>query len=217
MKLETKKKKESVVIFGAGGHGKVVLDILLNAGHTVVGFLDEDVSKIGSEVCGYKVLGDWSYFTETSTISIALGIGNNEVREKVYKKAKQFGCPIFTAIHPKSTISQFASIGEGVVVMPGAVINPGVTILDGVVINTGATVDHDCILEKFCHIWPGAHLAGTVRIGAYSYIGTGSAVIQNLTIGKQVVVGAGAAVVCDIADNVTVVGVPAKVLKIRKR
>lgn len=74
-------------------------------------------------------------------------------------------------------------------------------------------VDHDCYLEQFCQIWPGANLAGSVRIGKRSYIGTGASVIQNITIGQNVIIGAGAAVIASVPDNVVCVGVPARIIK----
>ncbi|MEW6679862.1 MAG: acetyltransferase [bacterium] len=207
------KRNDKILIFGAGGHGKVVLDILLENRTNVSGFLDEDNRKIGKKINGFEVLGDWSYLEGKSYVKIALGIGNNEARWKVYHKTKSLGVGVISAIHPKAIISQDVKMGEGIVVMPGAVVNPGAVLENGVVVNTGATVDHDCYLEQFCQIWPGAHLAGTVKVGGFSYIGTGASVIQNIKIGKNVIIGAGAAVISDIPDEVTVVGVPAKVIK----
>ncbi|MEW6482421.1 MAG: acetyltransferase [bacterium] len=207
------KRNDKILIFGAGGHGKVVLDILLESGADILGFLDEDRNKIGQKINGFKVLGDWSYLKDKDSIEIALGIGNNKNRERVFRRAKELAMMVISAIHPKAIISRDVKMGEGIVVMPGAVVNPGAVLENGVVVNTGATVDHDCYLEQFCQIWPGAHLAGTVKVGSFSYVGTGASVIQNIKIGKNVIIGAGAAVISDIPDEVTVVGVPAKVIK----
>ncbi len=205
--------KQTVVIFGSGGHGKVVLDILLESKVKVLGFLDDDKAKAGQKVCGYKILGGWEYIKGKKNIAVALGIGNNLVREKIFEKAKAAKVKVVCAIHPKSVVSSFVEMGEGVVIMAGAVVNPGVALEDGVVVNTSASVDHDCHLKKFSHIWPGAHLVGMVMVGEYSYVGTGASVIQNIKIGKNVLIGAGAAVVKDVPDNVTAVGVPARVMK----
>ncbi len=205
--------KDKNVIFGAGGHGKVLLDVLLESKVTVCGFIDEDETKKGDVVNGLPVLGGWDYLKDNPSIKIALGIGNNKIREKVYRKAMDLGLKVVQAIHPKASISRFAKIGSGVVIMPGAVINANAILEEGVVVNTGATVDHDCRLNRFCHIWPGAHLAGTVEVGEYSYVGTGASVIQNIRIGSNAMIGAGAAVISDIKDGVTAVGVPAKAIK----
>lgn len=204
---------KKIVIFGAGGHGKVILDILLECGCPVLGFLDEDQKKIGQKVSGFKILGDWSFLKNKKNVAIALGIGNNKIRQKLFIKAKKLRYPVVNAIHPTASISRDTKLEMGIVVMAQAVINPGAIIEEGVVINTGATVDHDCHLHKFCHIWPGAHLAGTVEVGAFSYIGTGSSIIQNIQIGKYAIIGAGATVIENIPDNVTAVGVPAKIIK----
>lgn len=206
-------KKKKIVIFGAGGHGKVVLDILLRSKLKVLGFLDDDTKKINKKVLGFKILGDCSYLTKNKSVSVALGIGSNVTREKIFKKVKNSGIDIISVIHPQAVIAEGVKIGEGVVIMPGVVIGPGVVLKDGVVINTSASVDHDCHLERFCQIWPGAHLAGSVDIGEFSYVGTGASVIQNIHIGKNVMVGSGAAVIRDIPDFVTCVGVPAKIIK----
>jgi sugar O-acyltransferase (sialic acid O-acetyltransferase NeuD family) len=206
-------RESGIIIYGAGGHGRVVLDILLRSGADVLGFLDDDIKKTGQEIRGFKVLSDWSWVEDKALIRIALGIGNNRVRAKIFKKAKDRGIEVVSAIHPGAIVSEGARIGEGVVIMPGAVINPGTVLEDGVVVNTGATVDHDCRLERFCQIWPGANLAGAVRVGEFSYVGTGASIIPNIKIGKNVMIGAGAALICDVPDNVTVAGNPGKVIK----
>jgi len=205
--------KSKALIFGSGGHGKVILDILLKSGDDVLGFLDDDEKKFGQDIFGFKVLGGWSYLENNKDSAIVLGIGSNAIREKVFKKAKSLEIDIASAIHPQAIIAKNVSMGEGVVVMPGAVIGPDVTLEDGVVVNTSASVDHDCHLSRFCQIWPGAHLAGSVRVGEFSYVGTGASVIQNIKIGKNTMIGAGASVIKDIPDNVTCVGIPARIIR----
>ena len=205
------KEKDKVFIFGAGGHGKVILDILLESGIEVTGFLDDDKNKIGQDILGFKVLGNLSYVDKGG--KIALGIGDNRIRYKIFMEAKKRDIKILSAVHPKAVVSRFAKIGEAAAIMAGAIINPAVVVEDGVVVNTGATVDHDCLLKEFCQIWPGAHLAGAVTVGEFSYVGTGAAVIRNICIGREVIIGAGAAVISDIPDKVKAIGVPAKIVK----
>ncbi len=203
----------STVIFGSGGHGKVVLDVLLESGIDVKGYIDDDASKHGSVINGKKILGGWDYLAKNKGVKIALGIGNNKIRACVFEKAKELGMEVVNAIHPKAVVSRSVKLGCGIVIMPGAVVNTNTVIEDGVCVNTCASVDHDCRLKKFCHIWPGANLAGTVSVGEYSYVGTGASVIQNLRIGNNVMIGSGAAVISDIPDGTTAVGVPAKAIK----
>lgn len=206
-------KKEKILVFGAGGHGKVVLDILLESGADISGFLDDDINKAGQKIRGFEVLGDWSCIRHTEPVGIALGIGNNIIRQQIFEKAKKLGLGVVCAIHPKAIVSKDVKLGEGVVIMPGAVINPGVVLREGVVINTAASVDHDCYIERFSQIWPGACLAGVVRVGELSYVGTGASVIPNIKIGKKAMIGAGTVVISDVPDNVTVAGNPGLVIK----
>lgn len=206
--------KDNILIFGAGGHGRVVLDILIESGAgNILGFIDDDKSKAGEKIRGFSVLGDFTYLANKKSACIALGIGNNIIRERIFTKAKGMDIPVISAVHPKAIVSRDVNIGQGVVIMPGAVINSGTALEDGVVVNTGASVDHDSYLNRFCQIWPGAHLAGTVRVGEFSYVGTGASVIQNINIGKNVMIGAGTVIIKDVPDNVTIAGNPGKVIR----
>ncbi len=204
------KLKTRVAIFGAGGHGKVVLDILLESGVEVAGFLDDDPKKKGARVLGFPVLGGLDALKGEKGVAVALGVGSNAAREEIYGKAKRLGVEVVGAVHPKAAVSRFTKLGKGAVIMAGAAVNPGCELGDGVVVNTGATVDHDCRLGRFCQIWPGAHLAGSVSVGELAYVGTGAAVVPGIAIGASAIIGAGAAVVSDIPAGVTAVGVPAR-------
>lgn len=205
--------KDKVIIFGAGGHGKVVLDILIESGASILGFIDDDRARIGQKIRGFSILGDFSYLEKRNSLNIALGIGDNVIREKIFKRAKNMNIPVASAIHPGAIVSKDIKIKEGVVIMPGAVVNSGTVLEEGVVVNTGASVDHDCYLEKFSQIWPGAHLAGSVRVGEFSYVGTGASVIQNINIGNNAMVGAGAVIISDVPDRATVAGNPGRIIK----
>src|SRR3989344_5185365 len=99
------KRKNPVVIFGSGGHAKVILDILKESGEYILGFLDENKDRINKEILGYKVLGDWSYIKNKKSISVALGIGDNKIRYKIFKKIGDLGLQVINAIHPKSYVS----------------------------------------------------------------------------------------------------------------
>lgn len=205
-------KKEKILILGAGGHGKVILDILLDLKRHVVGFLDDNPDKKDNQICGYKVLGDMSYLKTHKGYTMAIGIGDNFQRFNAARKIADLGIKTVTAIHPKSIISSNSSIGEGTIIMPGAIVNSGVFIDEGVVVNTGAIIDHDCRLDRYSHVWPGARLTGAVSLGEFSYVGAGATVIPNIKIGKNVLIGAGAVVISNIPNNVTAVGIPAKIV-----
>lgn len=189
----------------------MILDILLEAGESVMGFVDDNPALMGRRILGFPILGGRTFLS--SKVKVALGIGSNQVRQEFYRYAKTVGSRVIQAVHPKAIISRFSDLGEGVVVMAGAVINPGAILEVGSVVNTGATVDHDCQLGAFCQIWPGAHLAGSVAVGERSYVGTGAAVVPGVRIGADVLIGAGSAVISDLPSGKVFAGVPARPLK----
>ena len=209
-----------VIGLGAGGHAKVVIEILkLNNKFDVVGLLDECGDKTGAEVGGVQVLGSDSMLPELYARGIRhafIGVGTvgqGNRRPQLYETLRTLGFNLVTAIHPRATISGSAQIGAGPTIMAGAVINAGARIGDNVIVNTGAIIDHDCVIGDHSHIATGACLSGAVKVGEGVLVGAGAIVRQEISIGTNSVVGAGAVVVKDVPDNVVVVGVPAKVQK----
>jgi len=195
-------------LFGASGHAKVIVDILLSKGVQVRGFYDEDEAK--TELWGISVIGKTKDFNDPIEECI-VSIGKNETRKKVVKQLgeAEFG----TAIHQTSNIGSHVEIGEGTVVMAGTIINADTKIGEHVIINTSAIVDHDCKLGDFTHIAPNASLCGGVEVGEGSLIGAGATVIPLVKIGKWCTIGAGAVVVKDVPDHSVVVGNPASIIK----
>jgi sugar O-acyltransferase (sialic acid O-acetyltransferase NeuD family) len=205
-----------VGILGAGGHAKVVIDIVerMNA-HRIAGVFDDDPSKWGTHVLGHRVLGgidDFLLNWRSRCAGAVLGIGNNRVRRILHRKLREAGFVPTTAVHPTAAVARDVEVGDGTVVMALAAVNPGCRIGPGTVINTSASVDHDCILGECVFIAPGARLGGNIRVGDLSLIGTGASIIPGRTVGRNAIVGAGAVVITDIPDDVTVVGVPAHVV-----
>lgn len=190
---------KTIYIYGASGHGLVVADIALACGYEKVIFIDD----------GENEFLTFDNIKENSFISIALGIGNNSVRAKLFDKVTSFGFDIATLIHPSSVISQSASISKGTVIMANSVVNAEAKIAKGVIINTGAIVEHECRIDDFVHISPNVALAGNVKVGKLTHIGIGSNIIQGIIIGENVIVGGGSTVIRDIENKVKVVGVPA--------
>lgn len=209
---------EHILIWGAGGHGKVVADVARALGYTVVGYVDADPARLGRvvEPGGAEVVLMEEQFltrlreggTDLPADTLALAIGSNEVRLDRLREAGDLSFPVLS--HPTATISPSARIGRGTVVMPRAVINANARIGEGVIVNTSAIIEHDCVIGDGAHISPGAVLAGGVHVGAGSWVGAGAVVIQGVRIGANVVVGAGAVVIRDLTDGVTAVGVPAR-------
>lgn len=194
------------MLIGGGGHTKVIIDCIRAAGDTPVGILDDKIPE-GSAVLGVPVLGKTDRWKEFSQYDFMIAIGNNGVRARM-SEAMQVHW--YTAVHPRAVVSDYAVLGQGTVVMPGAVINAGARIGSHCIINTCAVVEHDCCLEDFVHLSPGAALGGTVTIGAGSHIGIGAAVRNNISVCGGCVVGAGAAVVKNITEPGTYVGVPVR-------
>jgi sugar O-acyltransferase (sialic acid O-acetyltransferase NeuD family) len=201
-----------LLILGASGHGKVVGDCAVISGDwSDVCFFDDRWPEL--RACGpWPVVGtSETFFTKARKGDHAfVAIGNAVTRLVCLRRLKSDRIPLATVIHPQSVISQYALIGEGALVAAGAVVNINAQLGLGCIINTGATVDHDCVLGDGVHVCPGAHLAGDVRVGGSSWLGIGCVVRQGIRIGAAVTVGAGAVVVADVADGLTVVGVPAQ-------
>ena len=196
-------------VYGASGHGKVVSDVLKRNGYTVVAFVDDDESK--REFCGLPVMRFKQLIEQK--IPCALGIGNNKIRNKIYKNLKENKVKVITAIDPSVAIGSDVKIGEGTIVMPNVVINHSAIIGVGCIINSAAVVEHDCVIGDFAHISPNAALAGGVKVRSFSQVGIGSCVRQNIEIGKNTIVGAGSVVVKNIEDGVVAVGNPVRILK----
>ena len=195
-----------VVIIGAGGHGKVITDIVLSAGDRVLGFLDD---REGACVKGFLWLGRIEAFSRYPNAEFIAAIGSAELREKL--TAELGGIRWYRAVHSQAVVSPLdTEIGEGTAVMAGAIINPGARIGRHCIINTGAIVEHDNDIGDFAHISVGARLAGTVRIGAKTWVGVGASVRNNITICENVMIGAGGVVVNNITQPGTYTGVPVR-------
>lgn len=205
--------KEGLLIIGASGHGKVVADIALKLNKWKSIFFLDDNEEINFSM-GIDVIGkpkDVLKFIENYDIFV--GIGNNIIREKIQTDLENFGASIPVLVHPEAVIAKDVSIGNGTVVMAGAVINSSTTIGKGCIVNTGSTIDHDNEIEDFVHISPGAHLAGSVKVGKRSWLGIGSIVSNNVSIKSECQVGAGGVVVKDLTESGIYVGVPVRRLE----
>ncbi|MEN9336598.1 MAG: putative acetyltransferase EpsM [Bacteroidota bacterium] len=196
----------NLILFGASGHGKVVVDILHCLGIEVTQICDDN-PKI-AKIQGVTVVPTTE--VDFTSATLLFTIGNNRVRAKL---ANRFTNSFITAVHPKAVLAKSVQMDTGTVVMAGAVINTEARIGKHVIINTGALIDHECIVEDFVHISPGVALAGNVTIGEGTHVGIGACVIQGVKIGKWCTIGAGAVIIKDIPDYAVVVGNPGKIIK----
>lgn len=209
-----------ILIIGASGHGKVILDILQqDINVEVTGFIDDDLSRHGQKVNGIQVIGGFSIIQNllAEIDNGIVGIGDNLIRAAFFAKMQNAGLDAITTIHPSAVIAKTAKIDCGTVIAANAVINPDAEIGENCIINTGATIDHDNLIADHVHISPGVNLAGNVSIGEYSHVGIGASVINGIVIGKNVTIGAGAVVIRDISDNAVVAGIPAKIIKYNEK
>ena len=207
--------KDMLIIIGASGHGKVVADIAikLNKWQSIAYFDDDDSIKtcMGLQVIGKTV--DVIKYKDKAEFFIA--IGNNLIRERIYRELENIGIETITLIHPSAIIGNDVEIGLGTVVMAGTVINSSSRIGKACIINTSSSVDHDNLIGDFVHIAPGVRLAGTVKVGNGSWLGIGSVVSNNLSICSNCKIGAGSVVTKDIPPYQAWAGNPARFIKER--
>jgi sugar O-acyltransferase (sialic acid O-acetyltransferase NeuD family) len=207
--------KLPVLIVGGGGHAKVLIETLRLQSITILGIIDADSSKIGTDVSGIRIIGDDKVISgyKPETLLLVNGIGSvhlPKIRTAVFEKFKAKGFTFAAVIHPSAVVASDVLLGEGVQIMAGAVIQPGSDIGANTIVNTNASVDHDCLIGSHVHLSPGVTLSGNVRVGDAVHLGSGATVIQGVTIAKNCLVGAGSVVVHDIPDDTEVMGVPAK-------
>ncbi len=208
--------KNAIVILGAGGHAKVLIELikLVNV-YEIYGIIDPLLFK-GLEIEGIKILGGDEDLQEVLNKGInnaCIGVGSvkdTTIRKSLYEKCKSMGFDIPYLIHPTSYVSKTAKISEGCQIMAGSIIQTKTYIGNNVVVNTGAIIEHDCNIGNHVFIAPGAVISGGVKIEEGSFIGSGAVIIQGIKIGKNAVVAAGAVVVNDVLDGVIVKGVPAR-------
>ncbi len=201
-----------LVVFGAGGHGKVVADILVSAGVAVDGFLD-DGRAVGTPVLGVPVLGGLAWLAANPGASVALGIGDNAARARIAEACVAHGATLLAAIHPRATVAASSKVEEGPTVMAHAVVNPDSIIHRGAIVNTAAVVEHDCVIGAFAHVSPRAVMGGGCSVGERAQLGIGATMLPGTSVGARSIVGGGALVARPIPDDVIAYGVPARVAR----
>lgn len=203
-----------VLVLGAGGHAKVVIDSLRACGREVAGVLDADATP--RTVAGAPVIGSDDALERLRAEGLAcafVALGANALRARLGARLRALGYTLADAVHPSAVLSPSVVLGQGVAVMAGACLNADTRVGDLAIVNTGATVDHDGDLGEACHVAPRCGLAGNVTVGARAFLGVGCSVIPGVTIGADAQVGAGGVVVRDIPAGALAIGAPARVVR----
>ena len=194
-------------LFGASGHAKVILDVLFSNNVSIEAIVDDN-PKVSSLL--NITVNKTTDLEFSDNCQFIIAIGNNLIRRKIVLNSN---FKYYKAIDVTASVSKYASIGEGTVVMPHAVVNADAKIGEHCIINSRCVVEHDCLLGDFVHVSPGVLLAGNITIGEGTHIGIGSCVIQGISIGRWVTIGAGAVIINDVPDFAVIVGNPGKIIK----
>jgi sugar O-acyltransferase (sialic acid O-acetyltransferase NeuD family) len=204
-----------VIVVGAGGHAKVVIDMLLASSIEIIGATDSKPEKMGTFILGIPVIGTDEVISQYKPEDIVLvngigSVGSAAVRTGIFHYFRNMGYSFMTLIHPSAIISLEVVVGEGVQIMAGAIVQPGCKIGSNSILNTGVSVDHDCFIGSHVHLAPRVTLSGGVYTGDGVHVGTGAVIIQGVQIGRDSIVGAGAVVINHVAESAKVIGVPAR-------
>lgn len=199
-----------MILFGASGHGKVIIDILESMHESTIAIWD-DADR--DPIWEYPVTKPLPYTEGMDKLVISVGV--NATRKRIAGRLGE-GVQYGTAVHATAVVSKRAKIGAGTVIMAGATVNPDVLVGCHCIINTSASIDHDCVLGDYVHISPNATLSGDVQVGEGTHVGAGASVIQGIRIGRWCTIGAGTVVIKDIPDYATAVGNPARIIKVKE-
>lgn len=194
----------SVFLYGASGHAKVVMDIAQKAYYDVPCLIDDNLNV--NELAGLKVV-----HSAEGLSPIIVTIGDCQIRKRIVDKLGER--EYLSVIHPSAVKAESVKLGYGTVVMADAILNPFASVGNHCIINTGASIDHDCVIHDFVHIAPHCTLCGEVEVGEGTWVGAGTTIIQGVHVGKNCFIGAGAVVVKDIPDDSLCYGNPARVVR----
>ncbi len=182
-----------LILIGAGGHARNVIEMLSPAGHELIGYVDPNP-------CAWIDRPHWKYESDTGSIpldvGVVLGIGGVtpdqlKRRMEILRRYREDGRAAPCIVHPQAIVSKTAALGDGAQIMAGSMLQANCTIGHGAIVNTGAIVEHDAQIEEGVHVAPGAIVLGAVSVGAYAMVGAGSIVLQGASVPAATLVKAG--------------------------
>lgn len=212
-----------VVIIGAGGFGREVLDVIdacNQAGEVYdpLGFIvDARYGKPGTIVNDRPILGGFEWLEQhAGDVHVTCGVGASHERYQLIQRAIRLNCRFLNLVHPGAVLTRWITMGEGVVITAGCILTNNIKIGNHVHINLDCTVGHDVTMQDYVTLAPGVHVSGNVTLGTGCYVGTGASFVERILIGEWSIIGAGSVIVRNVPSNSTVVGVPGKVVKERE-
>lgn len=195
-----------VIVIGAGGHARVLLEALRRSGTKVLGVVDADPSAVDEKKLKAPLLGSDNivFKHDPARVRLVNGVGSVRVsprRQAVFERFKKHGYSFAAVVHPSAVVAEDVKLGEGAQIMAGVVLQSGVVIGVNAIVNTSASVDHDCVIGDHAHVAPGVTLSGDVRVGRGAHLGTGAKVIQGISIADDRLVRAGSVVLKDVRQK----------------
>jgi sugar O-acyltransferase (sialic acid O-acetyltransferase NeuD family) len=198
-----------MVLYGHGGHAKVIISMLETMQLSLTGIFDDDDGRKKGE--GQQVLAYDPDFEPRMQLVIA--IGNNFIRQLISTRIQH---TFVSLVHTQALVDRRCKIDDGTVILHGSVVQRDAFLGKHVIVNTSASVDHDCFIEDFVHVAPGATICGGVQIGTGTLVGAGATILPGLKIGRWSIIGAGSVIIKDVPDFAIVVGNPGKIIKFNK-
>lgn len=210
-----RKPNKKIIIIGAGSLGKMTASILVDNNEydlNDIAFLDDNIA-VGQRVLDFLIIGKLEdlkdFETEAYFVDFIIGIANNKIRRIVAESLETFN--FVNVVHKTASISKYASLGRGNIILPHVSVDPDAIIENHVIINKNSTIGHNVTLCNYSQACPGTNLGG--HIGAGVFLGLGCIVLPDIRVGENSIIGAGAVVNKDIPANCVAVGIPCKPVK----
>ena len=205
-----------MIVIGAGLYAAPMIELARASGYSPVAIYDRDSKMIGNTILNVPVMGtdDDLFGLDLAGKNLAIAIGNNSVRLKLFDAILLRKGILPALIHPTAFVSRSASVGRGCYIQPHAIIWPQVRLNDSVIISPSTMISHHTVIERGCMISTLTSVGSNISIGKSVFIGMGCTIMTGVReIGDYAIVGAGSVVIKDVEPGATVVGVPAKRIK----